>query len=32
MKRDSWLIRISFAWLALLAAAFGYLFVTNYWR
>jgi hypothetical protein len=32
MKRDTWLIRISFASLALLAVAFSYLFVTNYWR
>jgi len=32
MKRDTWLIRISFVWLALLAIAFAYLFATNYWH
>jgi hypothetical protein len=31
MNRDTWLIRISIAWLALLAAAIAYLFVTNFW-
>jgi hypothetical protein len=32
MKRDTWLIRISFASLALIAAVFTYVFVTNYWH
>jgi len=32
MKRDTWLIRISFAWLAAIAVAFAYVFVTNYWH
>jgi hypothetical protein len=32
MKGDYWLVRISIAWLAVIAAAFAYLFVTNFWH
>jgi hypothetical protein len=32
MKRDTWLICFSFAWLALIATAFTYLFVTTMWQ
>jgi hypothetical protein len=31
MKGDTWLIRISIAGLAGIAAAFAYLFATNFW-